>query len=46
MVKGFLFSFVLVLSMFVLFTNIGFDVALSVVGRALDSLFAFVSTLQ
>ena len=45
MVKDILFSFVLAVALLVLFTNVGFDVALSGVGKALDFLFAFVSTL-
>lgn len=46
MLKNLSFLLVLSVTLFVLFTNVGFETALSGVGKALDSLILFVNSIN
>ena len=46
MLKNLSFLFVLSVTLFVIFTNTGFEMALSYVGNALDTLIAFANNIH
>lgn len=46
MIKNTVFTMFVLVSLFVLFTNTGFETALSVVGKCLDMLLAYVNSLR
>jgi hypothetical protein len=46
MIKNTVFAIFVITSLFVLFTNVGFEIALSIVGKGLDMLISYVNTIH